>query len=273
MAFGIGQVANTLTGFGKVAFQTLAHAHLGGVMSVANGGSYGIGALSGGLGSLAASGMGSLLKNASNFWQGAGIIGSGAMMGGVSSTMAGGNFWDGFRNGAISSSLNHAMHGYADKLQQKITIKSLLRNAGYGTGHTPNDIPTYTKEYLSQMVEDIPYLAEKLAEAGNPDYDWDKSMYEYNGEFDGKQIWLSTHNLDSNFSLLSTFLHETHHAWQYYSGYAKIIENQFGKIEMGNFRNFGNIMLEINAHGYIKYLEGNHSFGKYWKQYQNLMNN
>ena len=65
------------------------------------------------------------MGNASTFWQGAGVIGSGSIMGGISSSMAGGNFWDGFRNGAIGSSLNHFAHG----LQKKITkdYETLLR--------------------------------------------------------------------------------------------------------------------------------------------------
>ncbi|HRP34109.1 MAG TPA: RHS repeat-associated core domain-containing protein, partial [Agriterribacter sp.] len=110
-SFGIGQAAAGMSGFGKVAFQTLAHGHLGGMMSAINGGSYGSGFLSGALGSLAASGTGVLLQNVnSKFAQAVGVIGGGAISGGAGSKIAGGNFWDGFRNGAISSGLNHGTH-------------------------------------------------------------------------------------------------------------------------------------------------------------------
>ncbi|MBN2612907.1 MAG: hypothetical protein JXB00_15230 [Bacteroidales bacterium] len=109
-SFGIGQAAMGMSGFGKVAFQTLAHSHLGGMMSGFNGGSYSSGFLSGAFGSLAAIGTGTLLQNSSNFNQAIGMIGGGAVSGGIGSVIAGGNFWDGFRNGAISSGLNHGIH-------------------------------------------------------------------------------------------------------------------------------------------------------------------
>ncbi len=38
------------------------------------------------------------------------MVGSGALMGGFGSEITGGNFWDGVRNGVISSGLNHLMH-------------------------------------------------------------------------------------------------------------------------------------------------------------------
>jgi hypothetical protein len=109
-SFGIGQAAMGMSGFGKVAFQTLAHGHLGGMMSGLNGGSYGSGFLSGAFGSLAATGTGALLQNSSKAVQAIGTVGGGAVSGGIGSELVGGNFWDGFRNGAISSGLNHGIH-------------------------------------------------------------------------------------------------------------------------------------------------------------------
>lgn len=109
-SFGIGQAAQGMSGFGQVAFQTSAHGYLGGMMSGLNGNSYGSGFLSGAFGSLAATGTGILLQNAGKGTQALGIVGSGAISGGVGAEIAGGDFWDGFRNGAISSGLNHGIH-------------------------------------------------------------------------------------------------------------------------------------------------------------------
>lgn len=109
-SFGIGQAASTMSGFGKIAFQTVGHAYLGGFSSAASGGDFLSGMASGALGSLAAAGTGALLNNANEFWDATGTIASGSIMGGVSSEISGGKFWDGFRNGAISSGLNHAAH-------------------------------------------------------------------------------------------------------------------------------------------------------------------
>jgi RHS repeat-associated protein len=109
-SFGIGQAAAGMTGFGKVTFQTLAHGHLGGVMSGMSGGTYGQGFLSGAAGSLVATGAGSLFGDASKGVQALGTIGGGALAGGIGAEIAGGNFWDGARNGAISAGLNHGIH-------------------------------------------------------------------------------------------------------------------------------------------------------------------
>lgn len=46
-SFGIGQVAMGMSGFAKIGFQTVAHGHLGGMMSGINGGTYGQGFASG----------------------------------------------------------------------------------------------------------------------------------------------------------------------------------------------------------------------------------
>ncbi|MCE2935794.1 MAG: DUF6443 domain-containing protein [Cyclobacteriaceae bacterium] len=111
VSFGIGNAAAGMTGFNKIAFQTLAHGNLGGTMNAATGGDFGSGFLSGAVGSLASTGSGKLLpKSTSNLGKALGTIGTGSITGGITSSISGGNFWDGFRNGAISSSLNHAIH-------------------------------------------------------------------------------------------------------------------------------------------------------------------
>ncbi len=83
------------------------------MMSGMSGGSYGSGFLAGGFGSLAATGTGALLQDAGKGIQGFGMIGGGAISGGIGAEIGGGDFWDGFRNGAISSGLNHGIHSGA----------------------------------------------------------------------------------------------------------------------------------------------------------------
>ena len=110
-SFGIGQVASSISSAGaRVAFQTIAHGSLGGVSSTLNGGTFAQGFVSGAASSLVATGMGGLTQDMSKFGQAIGTVGGGALAGGVGSTLCGGSFWDGFRNGAISSGLNHAVH-------------------------------------------------------------------------------------------------------------------------------------------------------------------
>ncbi len=64
------------------------------------------GGISSGIGSF----TGNILKNAGKFWQGVGVVGSGSISGGIGSRLAGGKFWDGVRQGAITTGLNHFAH-------------------------------------------------------------------------------------------------------------------------------------------------------------------
>lgn len=110
-SFGIGQIASTITSTaGRVAFQTVAHGTLGGLSTSINGGTFAQGFVSGAASSLVATGMGGLTQDMGKLGQAIGTVGGGALAGGVGSSLCGGSFWDGFRNGAISSGLNHAIH-------------------------------------------------------------------------------------------------------------------------------------------------------------------
>lgn len=110
-SFGIGQAAMGISSVGgRIAFQTVAHGTLGGVSTTLNGGDFAHGFFSGAASSLVATGMGSLAQGMDKLGQAIGTIGGGALAGGVGASVAGGDFWDGFRNGAISAGLNHAVH-------------------------------------------------------------------------------------------------------------------------------------------------------------------
>jgi len=109
-AIGGAVSASTMSSFGKFAFQTISHSMLGGWMSGFSGGDVGAGMLAGAFGSMASAAVGGIFKGASKFAQGAAMIGAGGLSGGVGSVLAGGDFWDGARNGLISAGLNHAVH-------------------------------------------------------------------------------------------------------------------------------------------------------------------
>ena len=89
----------------------MAQAQLGGKISAGASGSYGFDAFSGAFVSLAGNLTGSMLGEVSNKYVQFGIsTTSGGLSGGVGSSIAGGNFWDGARNGMISAGLNHGLH-------------------------------------------------------------------------------------------------------------------------------------------------------------------
>ncbi|BDD00155.1 RHS repeat-associated core domain-containing protein [Persicobacter psychrovividus] len=136
-SFGIGQMivgipatgAGSMSAFGKGTLQAFMHGHVGGVMNLAQGGEYIHGFASGAMGSAASSAIGGIKVNPKNiYWQKAGLIAAGGLVGGVSSEIAGGEFADGFRNGLISSGLNHAAHPLASKLDEKIEQGKENRN-------------------------------------------------------------------------------------------------------------------------------------------------
>lgn len=123
----IGNAVQGLKGILKVGIQAVAHGHLGGMMSLAMGGDYfsgfAAGAIGSAIGHYALKGLES--AGANNFWKSAGTITAGSLSGGVGSVISGGKFWDGFRNGAISSSLNHVAH----MIQESAKAKKIVKNA------------------------------------------------------------------------------------------------------------------------------------------------
>src|SRR5690606_15241048 len=109
--------------FVSSSFQVGAHALTGGVMSAAQGGNFWSGALAGGISSGISTGAGRLLKNAGKVWKAVGIVGSGSVSGGIGSVLGGGNFWDGVRQGAITTGLNHLAHGFQESWKTKMAIR------------------------------------------------------------------------------------------------------------------------------------------------------
>ena len=109
VASGIGATAATMAAngvsqAGVAAFQVGAHGFTGGVMSVAQGGTFAQGALSGGLSSGISSGIGAL---GGGPWA---QVAGGTLSGGLGAEIAGGDFWKGAVQGAITSGLNHGAH-------------------------------------------------------------------------------------------------------------------------------------------------------------------
>ncbi|WP_312751093.1 RHS repeat-associated core domain-containing protein [Epilithonimonas hominis] len=133
ISFGIGTAASTAFGagfsWGGAAFQAGMHAVSGGIMSVLETGNLGSGFLSGAISSIVASGIqglgtvGGALSTAGEYTNFASrnpsllkaiMVTAGGLSGGISSVIAGGSFWDGMRQGIITSGLNHALHDFLE---------------------------------------------------------------------------------------------------------------------------------------------------------------
>ncbi|MEM7487355.1 MAG: RHS repeat-associated core domain-containing protein, partial [Bacteroidota bacterium] len=130
-SFGIGELAGTIgTGLtqsgqalAQISFQAAAHGVLGGVMSDIQGGDFLSGFAGGALGSAVAGGTQKFLNKATKFWKDTATIASGALSGGLGTSIAGGRFWDGVRNGVISSALNHVAHDIAEIDPEKLKAR------------------------------------------------------------------------------------------------------------------------------------------------------
>ena len=94
----------------NTAFTYAAHGTLGGVSTWARGGSFWSGFASGAVASFVSTSTGIMTAELPKAWQVTCMVAAGGLSGGVTATMAGGDFWDGVCNGLICAGLNHAMH-------------------------------------------------------------------------------------------------------------------------------------------------------------------
>src|SRR5690606_4249587 len=108
LSFGAG---SAVLGIGGTALQQagtgiLLHGASAGMSS----GDFWSGFVVGGVSSGVASGIGATgISN--QYWMAGAQIGGATIVGGASSVLAGGNFWDGARQGFITAALNHVAHG------------------------------------------------------------------------------------------------------------------------------------------------------------------
>ncbi|WP_414846215.1 RHS repeat-associated core domain-containing protein [Chryseobacterium sp. IT-36CA2] len=181
VSFGIGSMATSIFGqyltVGKALFEAAMHASTGGFMSVVDGGKFGSGALSGAVSSIMASGVQSLGIDFAATKAGGGdivyngfgkegmkavMLVSGGLSGGISAAIAGGNFWQGFRQGLITSGLNHLGHivkeGF-DRSNYEKLIKQVEKIVGQDKAYTKF---SGKKEDLIRLVKEVPILNELL---------------------------------------------------------------------------------------------------------------
>jgi RHS repeat-associated protein len=154
ISFGIGQITtNWADAAGKALFQAGAHGTTGGVMSVIEGGNFGSGFAAGAVSSLVSSGVQSLGIN-NNDLKNVITITSGGLSGGISSSIAGGNFWQGVRQGIITSGLNHVAHKVANKLYENKFMSQL--EEAYGS--KVNSLAEISDQTLIDLVNNVPIL-------------------------------------------------------------------------------------------------------------------
>lgn len=139
ISFGIGSIAtNTFTNAYSVgAMQAALHATTGGMMSEIEGGSFASGFASGaissmmstGVAKIGGSGIDSFRFNKPGLFK-AVTLATGGLSGGIGSTIAGGDFWVGARQGLIVSGLNHLAHEVVIEIEKRKTTIAGIYGAG-----------------------------------------------------------------------------------------------------------------------------------------------
>lgn len=160
-AAGIGSIfAAAAKTFGNAILQAGAHGLSQGILGSVQGQNFVNSGISGLLGSLGASGWGVMMQKVglSQISQSAyGIIGFGALSGGIGSELTDGNFWQGAITGGVVAGLNHVMHriGIAEDDQDSFSSKS-----------SKNLTQKEFNEYIKTNSEQLDKIAKILEQAG-----------------------------------------------------------------------------------------------------------
>lgn len=256
---------------GKAIFEAGMHAFSAGIVSSMEGNadSFGSAALSGLISSLIASGVNSLginyaqTKASGNIaYNGFGqnhmkavMVVSGGFSGGISATIAGGNFWQGFRQGIITAGLNHVAHMVSNEFDRIGKTREEIRDVGVDPDAiAPNDNTSVDKLLTTKT------LSELNSKAGNPCFVFDNTMAPGDGAItssiiDEKRILpirLNGNSTNTYYKLYGFIGHELIHAIDTVSGMRLQIYNQFIKNghSDSNARKYSGYWSESNAYNW-----------------------
>ncbi len=127
------------------------------------------------------------------------MIAGGGLSGGISSTIPGGDFWQGMRQGLIVSGLNHVMHMVENEIKERGLVNSALKREGLN----PDDASGVTTgaEAKTFMERLFPFLS-KLGH--NPSYD----LVDFDNQNKGGESPMSYDaKINSNNELIDLRLH------------------------------------------------------------------
>lgn len=273
ISFGIGSIATTpfgvsLGAVGRAAFEAGMHAISGGAMSAIDGGKFVSGMLSGAVSSLMSSGIRALgnIKGIGGTTFGsknpellkAIMITSGGLSGGISSTIAGGKFIDGLRQGLITSGLNHALHMGFDAIQEHNKLEDFLKEKGISYNDqgklatvddliklkeifkdlywdktaqwaeiaTEETLLEWSKDYLKYTIDERSKLLKYTKSDGDTDYAWGVT-----NPINGKIILAPALLQETVYSFTKTFIHESVHSIDFMLGYLNDAVNAVNEVK------------------------------------------
>lgn len=276
ISFGIGSAATstfgTIVSVGKALFEAGAHALTSGVMASMGGEFGGAAFMSGAISSLMSSGIQALGTNFglsktsnktvyNNFgkeYMKAVMVTTGGLSGGISSTIAGGNFWDGFRQGIITSGLNHLGHlagtaiEYRNKLEKFLNANGISYEA-QGKNATTNDLiilkRIFNDLYWNGSSKWTEFATEETLKEWSKNYiaytiDKDSQVLTYTNAYgevhyadgvtnpiNGKVILAPSLLQESVYKLAKTFIHEQTHSIDFNMGYLSDFWNPINELK------------------------------------------
>ncbi|WP_315054629.1 RHS repeat-associated core domain-containing protein [Chryseobacterium indoltheticum] len=223
------QIAKELGKLGTIFVQGTAHALAQGVISLVQGQGFGNAFVSGFLGSVGASAFSAI---AGSFARSAtGTVLSGAVLGGVGSELAGGNFWQGALIGGFVAGFNHVMHSIDFKepnLAGIIDSRQSLREQGVD----PDGIASNDQKTVNIMRKNR-ILSPLFKEAGNAEIGYMELLGGVQGktinDYDKKisNIFLNNKFQHTYYKVFSFVGHELIHVIDVVSGASLNMFNKF----------------------------------------------
>ena len=203
--YGIGESANAIgtaiknqatAHLAKAGFQLVAHGTMGGMSTMSRGGKFWHGFVS----SATASVMSTAINQTCIHFQlsegltKTAMIAGGALSGGISAKMAGGDFIDGFCNGLICAGLNHALHFVAG--EGVVWLKNIERLQQLTQSDALAKSPEMCKYCVVRMIEKYFFGDNARSEwalktaAGDLNEKFSESMCEFYQSFaSGYSVW------------------------------------------------------------------------------------
>lgn len=291
ISFGIGSaVSSAATTFiGKAALQAGMHGITGGIMSELSGGNFISGFAAGAISSIIASGVQALGTNFTgtgamqdanrNYltfnkfgttYMKAVMVVAGGFSGGISASIAGGKFIDGFKQGLITSGLNHVAHIVSVEIEE-FELRKKYAVQLESAGVKANGKFKFTKENIAKVVNAVDELRIMAKDAmPKVSFDTHKKLVDHHGlpasaatkmNEDGNfDILFSTSaiktNLDFAFAIGHEFGHvinEMHMTYQEWSNF--VLSKDLYVEEISVWENINLPAGDPNAPAAIKFYE------------------
>jgi RHS repeat-associated protein len=249
ISFGIGSAFGGVGSLVKEVVRAGFHGMASGLMSKLDGGDFTTSFLSGAVSSLVSSGVGAIgnsgvgelgkigsLSTRNPILFKAITITSGALSGGFSSAIAGGNFIDGFKQGLIVSGLNHASH---DVIME-------LKDGGKSTlADYKDEINERLDSRISELNEDLAKIDKKISEANAAN----KLNKVQSLNTDRREILIKLNEIRGTQTRINNLLNSNH-------GFEILVDSSYGSSSRGR-DNFGTVAWGDNANQLVIKYDGN----------------